>query len=76
MEDKNYVCDKCSPVKAFFDKFAYNDHMNIHLGMKPHVCKRGCRDVAYANASTLHAHYRYGRNFIWFYLITGRKGKE
>jgi len=58
MEDKNYVCDKCSPVKAFFDKFAYNDHMNIHLGMKPHVCKRGCRDVAYANASTLHAHYR------------------
>ena len=55
---KKHTCDQCSPPKKFNDKHAFRDHMNIHLGLKPHVCQRGCSNVAYANRSTLAAHYR------------------
>jgi len=55
--EKPFVCDICIPVKGFAIENAYEDHMNIHKGIKPHVCKL-CPNVGYANRANLVAHDR------------------
>ena len=57
-EDKKpFVCPICVPVKGFVARNLFRDHMNIHDGLKPHVCKQ-CPNAAFANAANLAAHVR------------------
>jgi len=57
-KDKRFTCKICDPIRGFFSKHAFQDHMNIHEGKKPHVCTLGCSNVAYANRSNLLGHIR------------------
>ena len=36
-EEKKYKCDVCG--KGFYQKGAFQDHMNTHTGEKPYKCK-------------------------------------
>merc|ERR1712029_1259018 len=57
-EDKKpYVCPQCVPLKGFATKQYFDEHMNIHLGLKPYSCKL-CQNAAYSNKSNLLAHTR------------------
>jgi len=55
--EKPFICSICDPVKGFIYKKFYDDHMNIHDGVKPHVCKL-CPGVGYASLGNLNAHIR------------------
>lgn len=56
-DKKPYVCRLCDPVKGFVHKSYYNDHQNVHMGIKPHKCEL-CPNVAYASKANLSAHIR------------------
>jgi len=55
--EKPFVCSICVPIKGFVAKGQYDDHLNIHNGIKPHVCKL-CPNVSYASRGNLAAHTR------------------
>jgi len=55
--EKPFVCSLCVPVKGFAIEITYEDHMNIHKGIKPHVCNL-CPNVGYASRANLNAHER------------------
>ena len=68
-EKKKYKCEcqpdcpkdcklHCNPVKGFLYKQKLEDHLNMHLGIKPYTCNLGCSDVAFANKCNLSAHIR------------------
>jgi len=57
-EDKKpYVYQLCDPVKGFVEQNMYEDHMNVHMGKKPHICHL-CPNAAYASQGNLFAHMR------------------
>ena len=53
---KPYVCAICKPVKGFAFLKNYNEHMNIHNGVKP--CKCPHCPAAFASQGTLGGHIR------------------
>ena len=53
-ELKPYICSACS--KGFGTKKSYDEHMNIHTGLRPHACKM-CT-AAFSSAGNLYAHIR------------------
>ena len=68
-EKKRYRCEcqpdctkncklHCNPVKGFWTQAQLQDHLNMHLGIKPHKCDMGCSDVSFANSANLAAHIR------------------
>ena len=53
-EDKKYKCPTCG--RGFTDKYARNDHINVHTGERPHKCKY-C-PATFASQGTLGTHQR------------------
>ena len=53
-EDKKYHCPICN--RGFTDKYARNDHINVHTGERPHKCKH-C-PATFASQGTLGTHQR------------------
>ena len=43
--------------KGFVEQNMYEDHMNVHMGKKPHIC-HVCPNAAYASKGNLAAHLR------------------
>jgi hypothetical protein len=48
-------CETCG--KGFTNQRALTDHMNIHLNLKPYICREGC-DMAYSDRSCRNQHER------------------
>jgi len=55
--EKKFVCPICVPTKGFIKQEFFDDHMNVHNKVKPHICL-SCPNVAYASKANLHAHIR------------------
>ena len=56
-DQKPLKCKTCIPVKGFLYQGHLDEHMNIHMGIKPFKCI-SCPGVAYANKANLSAHIR------------------
>jgi len=55
--EKPFVCQICVPTKGFITTQSLEDHMNVHNGLRPHVCTL-CPSAAYASRANLNAHVR------------------
>ena len=51
--DKKWECEYCG--KGFIDKKVFECHVNIHLQVKPHKCRRGC-ELGFADPANRNQH--------------------